>query len=277
MRKIISIFLSFLIFVFLLVFITIKISKEVTNYDYVENYIESINVLDLKVKNLNQLFGLKINTNDNTLKDTIKSIGIYNGLTEEEIVNILNDEKFEKSMKQVILNWYKKSSGIKTNSYISPLHEYSDNKDFINDIENLFKQTNNIITSIYNTNTLGIIGIIIFLTIMIIFITKTLYYPLIFLGLPSLFVGIIYTTLKYNKTLFIDILKKMFLLSDNLTTLVINKALSLNIGLYLIILGLILTITFIIIKIKNDKILKQLEQTRRINIEEINMDGIKYN
>lgn len=277
MRKIISIFLSFLIFVFLLVFITIKISKEVTNYDYVENYIESINVLDLKVKNLNQLFGLKINTNDNTLKDTIKSIGIYNGLTEEEIVNILNDEKFEKSMKQVILNWYKKSSGIKTNSYISPLHEYSDNKDFINDIENLFKQTNNIITSIYNTNTLGIIGIIIFLTIMIIFITKTLYYPLIFLGLPSLFVGIIYTTLKYNKTLFIDILKKMFLLSDNLTTLVINKALSLNIGLYLIILGLILTITFIIIKIKNDKILKQLEQTRRINIEEINMDDIKYN
>ncbi len=277
MRKGISIFISLLIFVFIITFIIVKISKNVTNYDYVKDYIESINVLELRIKNLNELFGLKINTDDTTIKDTIKSIGIYNGLSEEEINNILNDEKFEKSMKQVILNWYKKSSKLEQNNYISPLYQFSDNKDFINDIENLFKQTNNVITSIYNTNTLSIIGIIIFLTILTGFITKTLYYPLIFLGLPSLFAGIIYTVLKYNKNLFIDTIQSMFPLSDSLTNLIVDKALNIDLGIYLIIIGLVFTIIFIIIKIKNNKIIKQLEQTRRINIEEINIDDIKYN
>lgn len=276
-RSVISVILSFLIFIFIGTFVFIKVAKNVINYENIENYIENIDVLDIRIKNLNNLFGLKIKTNDNTLGDYIKTIGIYNGLTEEEINLILNDEKFEKNLKQLILNWYKESMNTNNTYVYNPLTKLDINKDFIDDIGNIFKNQNNIITSIENINVIFIIGIILFLTVLTGFITKTLYYPLITLGIPSLIIGIVYTMLKYNKDLFANSIKTLLPLSDNLTNLVLESALKSNIGVILIIIGLVLIIIFTIVKLHINKMLRKLEQTRRINIEDIDMDNIKYN
>lgn len=276
-RSVISVILSFLIFIFIGTFVFIKVAKNVINYENIENYIENIDVLDLRIKNLNNLFGLKIKTNDNTLGDYIKTLGIYNGLTEEEINLILNDEKFEKNLKQLILNWYKESMNTNNTYVYNPLTKLDINKDFIDDIGNIFKNQNNIITSIENINVIFIIGIILFLTVLTGFITKTIYYPLITLGIPSLIIGIVYTMLKYNKDLFANSIKNLLPLSDNLTNLVLESALKSNIGVILIIIGLILVIIFTIVKLHINKMLRKLEQTRRINIEDIDMDNIKYN
>lgn len=276
-RSVISVILSFLIFIFIGTFVFIKVAKSVINYENIENYIENIDVLDIRIKNLNNLFGLKIKTNDNTLGDYIKTLGIYNGLTEEEINLILNDEKFEKNLKQLILNWYKESMNTNNTYVYNPLTKLDINKDFIDDIGNIFKNQNNIITSIENINVIFIIGIILFLTVLTGFITKTLYYPLITLGIPSLIIGIVYTMLKYNKDLFANSIKTLLPLSDNLTNLVLESALKSNIGVILIIIGLILVIIFTIVKLHINKMLRKLEQTRRINIEDIDMDNIKYN
>lgn len=276
-RSVISVILSFLIFVFIGTFVFIKVAKNVINYENIENYIENIDVLDIRIKNLNNLFGLKIKTNDNTLGDYIKTLGIYNGLTEEEINLILNDEKFEKNLKQLILNWYKESMNTNNTYVYNPLTKLDINKDFIDDIGNIFKNQNNIITSIENINVIFIIGIILFLTVLTGFITKTIYYPLITLGIPSLIIGIVYTMLKYNKDLFANSIKTLLPLSDNLTNLVLESALKSNIGVILIIIGLVLIIIFTIVKLHINKMLRKLEQTRRINIEDIDMDNIKYN
>lgn len=276
-RSVISVILSFLIFIFIGTFVFIKVAKNVINYENIENYIENIDVLDIRIKNLNNLFGLKIKTNDNTLGDYIKTLGIYNGLTEEEINLILNDEKFEKNLKQLILNWYKESMNTNNTYVYNPLTKLDINKDFIDDIGNIFKNQNNIITSIENINVIFIIGIILFLTVLTGFITKTIYYPLITLGIPSLIIGIVYTMLKYNKDLFANSIKTLLPLSDNLTNLVLESALKSNIGVILIIIGLILVIIFTIVKLHINKMLRKLEQTRRINIEDIDMDNIKYN
>lgn len=276
-RSVISVILSFLIFIFIGTFVFIKVAKSVINYENIENYIENIDVLDIRIKNLNNLFGLKIKTNDNTLGDYIKTLGIYNGLTEEEINLILNDEKFEKNLKQLILNWYKESMNTNNTYVYNPLTKLDINKDFIDDIGNIFKNQNNIITSIENINVIFIIGIILFLTVLTGFITKTLYYPLITLGIPSLIIGIVYTMLKYNKDLFANSIKTLLPLSDNLTNLVLESALKSNIGVILIIIGLVLIIIFTIVKLHINKMLRKLEQTRRINIEDIDMDNIKYN
>lgn len=276
-RSVISVILSFLIFIFIGTFVFIKVAKSVINYENIENYIENIDVLDIRIKNLNNLFGLKIKTNDNTLGDYIKTLGIYNGLTEEEINLILNDEKFEKNLKQLILNWYKESMNTNNTYVYNPLTKLDINKDFIDDIGNIFKNQNNIITSIENINVIFIIGIILFLTVLTGFITKTIYYPLITLGIPSLIIGIVYTMLKYNKDLFANSIKTLLPLSDNLTNLVLEGALKSNIGVILIIIGLVLIIIFTIVKLHINKMLRKLEQTRRINIEDIDMDNIKYN
>lgn len=276
-RSVISVILSFLIFIFIGTFVFIKVAKNVINYENIENYIENIDVLDIRIKNLNNLFGLKIKTNDNTLGDYIKTLGIYNGLTEEEINLILNDEKFEKNLKQLILNWYKESMNTNNTYVYNPLTKLDINKDFIDDIGNIFKNQNNIITSIENINVIFIIGIILFLTVLTGFITKTLYYPLITLGIPSLIIGIVYTMLKYNKDLFANSIKTLLPLSDNLTNLVLESALKSNIGTILITIGLVLIIIFTIVKLHINKMLRKLEQTRRINIEDIDMDNIKYN
>lgn len=276
-RSVISVILSFLIFIFIGTFVFIKVAKSVINYENIENYIENIDVLDIRIKNLNNLFGLKIKTNDNTLGDYIKTLGIYNGLTEEEINLILNDEKFEKNLKQLILNWYKESMNTNNTYVYNPLTKLDINKDFIDDIGNIFKNQNNIITSIENINVIFIIGIILFLTVLTGFITKTIYYPLITLGIPSLIIGIVYTMLKYNKDLFANSIKTLLPLSDNLTNLVLESALKSNIGTILIIIGLVLIIIFTIVKLHINKMLRKLEQTRRINIEDIDMDNIKYN
>jgi hypothetical protein len=276
-RSVISVILSFLIFIFIGTFVFIKVAKSVINYENIENYIENIDVLDIRIKNLNNLFGLKIKTNDNTLGDYIKTLGIYNGLTEEEINLILNDEKFEKNLKQLILNWYKESMNTNNTYVYNPLTKLDINKDFIDDIGNIFKNQNNIITSIENINVIFIIGIILFLTVLTGFITKTIYYPLITLGIPSLIIGIVYTMLKYNKDLFANSIKTLLPLSDNLTNLVLESALKSNIGVILIIIGLVLIIIFTIVKLHINKMLRKLEQTRRINIEDIDMDNIKYN
>ncbi len=276
-RSVISVILSFLIFIFIGTFVFIKVAKNVINYENIENYIENIDVLDIRIKNLNNLFGLKIKTNDNTLGDYIKTLGIYNGLTEEEINLILNDEKFEKNLKQLILNWYKESMNTNNTYVYNPLTKLDINKDFIDDIGNIFKNQNNIITSIENINVIFIIGIILFLTVLTGFITKTLYYPLITLGIPSLIIGIVYTMLKYNKDLFVNSIKTLLPLSDNLTNLVLESALKSNIGTILITIGLVLIIIFTIVKLHINKMLRKLEQTRRINIEDIDMDNIKYN
>ena len=245
-RSVISVILSFLIFIFIGTFVFIKVAKNVINYENIENYIENIDVLDIRIKNLNNLFGLKIKTNDNTLGDYIKTLGIYNGLTEEEINLILNDEKFEKNLKQLILNWYKESMNTNNTYVYNPLTKLDINKDFIDDIGNIFKNQNNIITSIENINVIFIIGIILFLTVLTGFITKTIYYPLITLGIPSLIIGIVYTMLKYNKDLFANSIKTLLPLSDNLTNLVLESALKSNIGTILIIIGLVLIIIFTI-------------------------------
>lgn len=276
-RSVISVILSFLIFIFIGTFVFIKVAKNVINYENIENYIENIDVLDIRIKNLNNLFGLKIKTDDKTLGDYIKTLGIYNGLTEEEINLILNDEKFEKNLKQLILNWYKESMNTNNTYVYNPLTKLDINKDFIDDIGNIFKNQNNIITSIENINVIFIIGIILFLTVLAGFITKTIYYPLITLGIPSLIIGIVYTMLKYNKDLFANSIKNLLPLSDNLTNLVLESALKSNIGVILIIIGLILVIIFTIVKLHINKMLRKLEQTRRINIEDIDMDNIKYN
>lgn len=276
-RSVISVILSFLIFIFIGTFVFIKVAKNVINYENIENYIENIDVLDIRIKNLNNLFGLKIKTDDKTLGDYIKTLGIYNGLTEEEINLILNDEKFEKNLKQLILNWYKESMNTNNTYVYNPLTKLDINKDFIDDIGNIFKNQNNIITSIENINVIFIIGIILFLTVLTGFITKTIYYPLITLGIPSLIIGIVYTMLKYNKDLFANSIKTLLPLSDNLTNLVLESALKSNIGVILIIIGLILVIIFTIVKLHINKMLRKLEQTRRINIEDIDMDNIKYN
>lgn len=276
-RSVILVILSFLIFIFIGTFVFIKVAKSVINYENIENYIENIDVLDIRIKNLNNLFGLKIKTNDNTLGDYIKTLGIYNGLTEEEINLILNDEKFEKNLKQLILNWYKESMNTNNTYVYNPLTKLDINKDFIDDIGNIFKNQNNIITSIENINVIFIIGIILFLTVLTGFITKTIYYPLITLGIPSLIIGIVYTMLKYNKDLFANSIKTLLPLSDNLTNLVLESALKSNIGVILIIIGLVLIIIFTIVKLHINKMLRKLEQTRRINIEDIDMDNIKYN
>lgn len=276
-RSVISVILSFLIFIFIETFVFIKVAKNVINYENIENYIENIDVLDIRIKNLNNLFGLKIKTNDNTLGDYIKTLGIYNGLTEEEINLILNDEKFEKNLKQLILNWYKESMNTNNTYVYNPLTKLDINKDFIDDIGNIFKNQNNIITSIENINVIFIIGIILFLTVLTGFITKTIYYPLITLGIPSLIIGIVYTMLKYNKDLFANSIKTLLPLSDNLTNLVLESALKSNIGTILITIGLVLIIIFTIVKLHINKMLRKLEQTRRINIEDIDMDNIKYN
>lgn len=276
-RSVISVILSFLIFIFIGTFVFIKVAKNVINYENIENYIENIDVLDIRIKNLNNLFGLKIKTNDNTLGDYIKTLGIYNGLTEEEINLILNDEKFEKNLKQLILNWYKESMNTNNTYVYNPLTKLDINKDFIDDIGNIFKNQNNIITSIENINVIFIIGIILFLTVLTGFITKTIYYPLITLGIPSLIIGIVYTMLKYNKDLFANSIKTLLPLSDNLTNLVLESTLKSNIGVILIIIGLVLIIIFTIVKLHINKMLRKLEQTRRINIEDIDMDNIKYN
>lgn len=276
-RSVISVILSFLIFIFIGTFVFIKVAKNVINYENIENYIENIDVLDIRIKNLNNLFGLKIKTNDNTLGDYIKTLGIYNGLTEEKINLILNDEKFEKNLKQLILNWYKESMNTNNTYVYNPLTKLDINKDFIDDIGNIFKNQNNIITSIENINVIFIIGIILFLTVLTGFITKTIYYPLITLGIPSLIIGIVYTMLKYNKDLFANSIKTLLPLSDNLTNLVLESALKSNIGVILITIGLVLIIIFTIVKLYINKMLRKLEQTRRINIEDIDMDNIKYN
>lgn len=276
-RSVISVILSFLIFIFIGTFVFIKVAKNVINYENIENYIENIDVLDIRIKNLNNLFGLKIKTDDKTLGDYIKTLGIYNGLTEEEINLILNDEKFEKNLKQLILNWYKESMNTNNTYVYNPLTKLDINKDFIDDIGNIFKNQNNIITSIENINVIFIIGIILFLTVLTGFITKTIYYPLITLGISSLIIGIVYTMLKYNKDLFANSIKTLLPLSDNLTNLVLESALKSNIGVILIIIGLILVIIFTIVKLHINKMLRKLEQTRRINIEDIDMDNIKYN
>lgn len=276
-RSVISVILSFSIFIFIGTFVFIKVAKNVINYENIENYIENIDVLDIRIKNLNNLFGLKIKTDDKTLGDYIKTLGIYNGLTEEEINLILNDEKFEKNLKQLILNWYKESMNTNNTYVYNPLTKLDINKDFIDDIGNIFKNQNNIITSIENINVIFIIGIILFLTVLTGFITKTIYYPLITLGIPSLIIGIVYTMLKYNKDLFANSIKNLLPLSDNLTNLVLESALKSNIGVILIIIGLILVIIFTIVKLHINKMLRKLEQTRRINIEDIDMDNIKYN
>lgn len=276
-RSVISVILSFLIFIFIGTFVFIKVAKNVINYENIENYIENIDVLDIRIKNLNNLFGLKIKTDDKTLGDYIKTLGIYNGLTEEEINLILNDEKFEKNLKQLILNWYKESMNTNNTYVYNPLTKLDINKDFIDDIGNIFKNQNNIITSIENINVIFIIGIILFLTVLTGFITKTIYYPLITLGIPSLIIGIVYTMLKYNKDLFANSIKTLLPLSDNLTNLVLESALKSNIGTILIIIGLVLIIIFTIVKLHINKMLRKLEQTRRINIEDIDMDNIKYN
>ena len=276
-RSVISVILSFLIFIFIGTFVFIIVAKNVINYENIENYIENIDVLDIRIKNLNNLFGLKIKTNDNTLGDYIKTLGIYNGLTEEEINLILNDEKFEKNLKQLILNWYKESMNTNNTYVYNPLTKLDINKDFIDDIGNIFKNQNNIITSIENINVIFIIGIILFLTVLTGFITKTIYYPLITLGIPSLIIGIVYTMLKYNKDLFANSIKTLLPLSDNLTNLVLESALKSNIGTILITIGLVLIIIFTIVKLHINKMLRKLEQTRRINIEDIDMDNIKYN
>ncbi len=276
-RSVISVILSFLIFIFIGTFVFIKVAKNVINYENIENYIENIDVLDIRIKNLNNLFGLKIKTNDNTLGDYIKTLGIYNGLTEEEINLILNDEKFEKNLKQLILNWYKESMNTNNTYVYNPLTKLDINKDFIDDIGNIFKNQNNIITSIENINVIFIIGIILFLTVLTGFITKTIYYPLITLGIPSLIIGIVYTMLKYNKDLLKSFIQTLLPLSDNLTNLVLESALKSNIGTILITIGLVLIIIFTIVKLHINKMLRKLEQTRRINIEDIDMDNIKYN
>lgn len=276
-RGVISVILSFLIFIFIGTFVFIKVAKNVINYENIENYIENIDVLDIRIKNLNNLFGLKIKTNDNTLGDYIKTLGIYNGLTEEEINLILNDEKFEKNLKQLILNWYKESMNTNNTYVYNPLTKLDINKNFIDDIGNIFKNQNNIITSIENINVIFIIGIILFLTVLTGFITKTLYYPLITLGIPSLIIGIVYTMLKYNKDLLKSFIQTLLPLSDNLTNLVLESALKSNIGTILITIGLVLIIIFTIVKLHINKMLRKLEQTRRINIEDIDMDNIKYN
>lgn len=276
-RSVISVILSFLIFIFIGTFVFIKVAKSVINYENIENYIESIDVLDIRIKNLNNLFGLKIKSDDKTLGDYIKTLGIYNGLTEEEINLILNDEKFEKNLKQLILNWYKESMNTNNTYVYNPLTKLDINKDFIDDIGNIFKNQNNIITSIENINVIFIIGIILFLTVLTGFITKTLYYPLITLGIPSLIIGAIYNILKYNKDLFANSIQTLLPLSDNLTNLVLESALKSNIGTILITIGLVLIIIFTIVKLHINKMFRKLEQTRRINIEDIDINNIKYN
>ena len=276
LKNVFTVILSFLIFIFIGTFVFMKIAKNVTNYENIESYIENINVLDLRIKNLNNLFGLRIKTDADTLGEYIKTLGIYNGLTEEEVSNILKNEDFEKYLKQLILNWYKESMNTNNTYVYNPLSKLDINKDFVEDIGEIFSNTNNAITSIENVNIIFIIGIILCLMILTGFVTKTLYYPLITLGIPSLIIGTIYTILKYNKDLFASFIQTFLPFSENLTNLVLESSLKSNIGIVLIIIGLIFIIIFTIVKIHINKIYKKLEQTRRINIEDIDMNDIKY-
>ena len=57
-RSVISVILSFLIFIFIGTFVFIKVAKNVINYENIENYIENIDVLDIRIKNLNNLVNL---------------------------------------------------------------------------------------------------------------------------------------------------------------------------------------------------------------------------
>jgi len=170
---------------------------------------------------------------------------------------LLINEQFKTYLKELTI---KSFTGKEVTTDVSSLV----NKEFIDDIESSFKTE---IIDVINIDMILILLVILGLTLLTMLLSFSLYYPFLYLGIPVTIMGLVLLFLKSNQNTLIELLSVTLGIKSDL----IDQLISINNeGILLLIIGLVLIILFIIIKVNLNK-KDSLDQTRRINIEDINI------
>ena len=268
-----SFIVSLIIFVLLITIVIIKSGQSMLNEKTINEYVNKTNVIDLKIKNITYVNDIKlkydIDIENKTIEDVIKILGTYNGIDNQIVEELLKNDDFIKYMQDLLYKWINDALGNDTKIDSNRLNDIVNNQEFVEDINDMFViSDNNFLYELKTTNVNSIIIIVLGFTILTGLLTFTLYYPLLFLGVPSVLTGLLFIVLNNTKDGISKLSNNILSFSNDTINSLVNDMFDSNIGLILLIFGSILVLLFIIIKIKNHK---KLEKTVRINIEDIKL------
>lgn len=268
-----SFIVSLIIFVLLITFVIIKSGQSMLNEKTINEYVNKTNVIDLKIKNITYGNDIKlkydIDIENKTIEDVIKILGTYNGIDNQIVEELLKNDNFIKYMQDLLYKWINDALGNDIKIDSNRLNDIVNNQEFVEDINNMFViSDNNFLYELKTTNVNSIIIIVLGFTILTGLLTFTLYYPLLFLGVPSVLTGLLFIVLNNTKDGIAKLSNNILSFSNDTINSLVNDMFNSNIGLILLMFGSILVLLFIIIKIKTHK---KLEKTVRINIEDIKL------
>lgn len=268
-----SFIVSLIIFVLLITIVIIKSGQSMLNEKTINEYVNKTNVIDLKIKNITYGNDIKlkydIDIENKTIEDVIKILGTYNGIDNQIVEELLKNDNFIKYMQDLLYKWINDALGNDIKIDSNRLNDIVNNQEFVEDINDMFViSDNNFLYELKTTNVNSIIIIVLGFTILTGLLTFTLYYPLLFLGVPSVLTGLLFIVLNNTKDGISKLSNNILSFSNDTINSLVNDMFNSNIGLILLIFGSILVLLFIIIKIKTHK---KLEKTVRINIEDIKL------
>lgn len=268
-----SFIVSLIIFVLLITIVIIKSGQSMLNEKTINEYVNKTNVIDLKIKNITYGNDIKlkydIDIENKTIEDVIRILGTYNGIDNQIVEELLKNDNFIKYMQDLLYKWINDALGNDIKIDSNRLNDIVNNQEFVEDINNMFViSDNNFLYELKTTNVNSIIIIVLGFTILTGLLTFTLYYPLLFLGVPSVLTGLLFIVLDNTKDGISKLSNNILSFSNDTINSLVNDMFDSNIGLILLMFGSILVLLFIIIKIKSHK---KLEKTVRINIEDIKL------
>lgn len=196
--KIIIAIISFLTFVLLLSGVLLNFGKELLNRNNVLSYIDNNDLYELKINNI-------------TIKETVLEMGIVNGIDDDTLNRIMNDETFKQNMKDLIKSCYQKAIGEETNfnnakfgNDINNIEGEFNKFDFANGLINYYKSFNNAnIYEMYHFNFLDVVFITIGLAVLVGILTLSIRYPFLYLGVSNFIIGLL--TLSFTNEILIQI------------------------------------------------------------------------
>lgn len=269
--KVFSWLVSLVIFVTMLSGLVIYSSQKMVEKENL-NKIKQVDVLDLKIAKYTIKKTNMVVNNSTTLKEAILMTG---NLDKSIIESLANTNEFKKYTSEMVYGLVAKAKGYNESidnteivNYIVENYEVTreDAEMFINSISDMFEFDGTFIKEIDKINVIFVLVLVLGLVLLCGLTSFSLYYPLLNLGVPTIIVGVVALFIKSETVL--QLFASLLLLNEELIQALIFSEQTL--GIILIVIGVVLIGLFILIKYLLDK-KDSLDQTRRFNIEDINV------
>lgn len=303
-RKSLAFICGILLFLTILSVMLLTATKNIISKESIADYINKSDVLEIKVGKLFKVENANI-SEDSTVRETVIIMAndagipkdVVNDLVESNELNNLLGDFIRGIIDYAIIGGEKPTISSETiknlvnvannsleshidivmeeedldlyiESYIKSLNSIvPERNDIVTDISNL-DMIRNILT--FNTSYLYVtIGI---LTILISLLLWNWYYPIKYLGITTTLAGVIFTVIGSLEWPIYNLIKDRIEKMEDLVRPLLEKVLAICFkeGVIYTVIGIVLIITFIVLnRFFNNK--RKLEETRRINIEEINI------